>query len=114
MIPHNNARSLLEKLLEKLLDHPHGLEIAPMVLEIARMLYGSHPNSQEHTGSDIQPDFQKLEDRVTTLERLHSEDEDRKDQNRGWEYEPNAYDSDGTSNADCDDREYAAQRLGSW
>ncbi|MEG5031752.1 hypothetical protein [Microcoleus sp. AT3-D2] len=82
MIPQNQARSLLEKLL----DHPHGWEIA-------RMVYGSHPNSQELTPSDIQRDLQKLKDRVTTLERLHSEDEDRKDKNLGWEYESDSWDN---------------------
>ncbi|MFS8116992.1 MAG: hypothetical protein ACMG55_00675, partial [Microcoleus sp.] len=72
------------------------------------------PNSQEHTRSDIQPDLQKLKDRVTTLERLHSEDEDRKDKNRGWEYESDSWDNNGSSKADSLECEYAAQRLGSW
>jgi hypothetical protein len=95
MIPQNHARSLLEKLL----DHPHGWEIA-------RMVYGSYPNSQELIPSDIQCEMQKLKDRVTTLERLHSEDEDRKDKNRGWEYESDSWDNDGTSKADSLEREY--------
>ncbi len=67
------------------------------------MVYGSHPNSQE---------LQKLKDRVTTLERLHSEDEDRKDKNRGWEYESDSWDNNGLSKADSLEREYAADRLG--
>lgn len=92
MIPQNHARSLLEKLL----DHPHGWEIA-------RMVYGSHPNS---------PELQKLKDRVTTLERLHSEDEDRKDKNRGWEYESDSWDNNGSSKADSLEREYSPERLG--
>ena len=103
MISHNNARSLLEKLL----DHPHGWEMACMV-------YGSHPNSQEHTRSDIQPDLQKLKDRVTTLERLHSEDEDRKDKNRGWEYESDSWDNNGSSKADSLEREDSSEELGIW
>lgn len=102
MIPQNQARSLLEKLL----DHPHGFEIA-------RMVYGSHPNSQELTPSDIQRDLQKLKDRVTTLERLHSEDEDRKDKNLGWEYESDSWDNNGSSKADSLERKYSAERLGS-
>jgi len=77
------------------------------------MVYGSHPNSQELTRSDIQRDLQKLKDRVTTLERLHSEDEDRKDKNRGWEYEPDSWDNDGSSKADSLERE-SAQRLVIW
>ncbi|MEG3901002.1 hypothetical protein QUB19_03540 [Microcoleus sp. B4-C5] len=101
MIPQNHPRSLLEKLL----DHPNGLEIA-------RMVYGSHPNSQELTASDIQRDLQKLKDRVTTLERLHSEDEDRKDKNRGWEYESDSWDNNGLSKADSLEREYSPERLG--
>ncbi|WP_341735555.1 hypothetical protein [Microcoleus sp. CAWBG640] len=101
MIPQNHARSLLEKLLA----HPHGFEIA-------RMVYGSHQNSQEHTSSDIQRDLQKLKDRVTTLERLHSEDEDRKDKNRGWEYESDSWDNNGLSKADSLEREYSPERLG--
>jgi hypothetical protein len=80
IIPENDARSLLEKLL----DHPHGWEIA-------RMVYGSYPNSQELIPSDIQREMQKLKDRVTTLERLRSEDEDQKDKNRGWEHEPDSW-----------------------
>ncbi|MEG4273758.1 MULTISPECIES: hypothetical protein [unclassified Microcoleus] len=100
MIPQNHARSLLEKLL----DHPHGWEIA-------RMVYGSYP-SQELILSDIQRDLQKLKDRVTTLERLHSEDEDRKDKNRGWEYESDFWDNNGLSKADSLEREYSPERLG--
>ena len=95
MIPHNDPRSLLEKLL----DHPHGLEIA-------RMVYGSYPNNQELTPSNLQRDVQKLKERVTTLERLHSEDEDRKDKNRGWEYESDSWDNNGSSKADSLEREY--------
>ena len=86
-------------LLEKLLDHPYGWEIACMVC-------GSYPNNQEVTASDIQRDLQKLKDRVTTLERLHSEDEDRKDKNRGWEYESDSWDNNGSSKADSLEREY--------
>ena len=80
------------------------------------MVFGSHPNSQEHTRSDIQRDLQmqKLKDRVTTLEHLHSEDEDRKDKNRGWEYESDSWDNNGSSKADSLEREYAAERLESW
>ncbi len=76
------------------------------------MVYGSHPNSQEHTRSDIQPDLQKLKDRVTTLERLHSEDEDRKDKNRGWEYESDSWDNNGSSKADSLEREHSPEGLG--
>lgn len=42
MIPHNHPRSLLEKVL----DHPHGLEILRMVLEILRMVSELAPNVQ--------------------------------------------------------------------
>jgi uncharacterized protein YdcH (DUF465 family) len=35
------------------------------------------------------------------------------DLRRERDWQPNAWDNDGISNADCDDREYAAQRLGS-
>lgn len=101
MIADNHARSLLEKLL----DHPHGWDIA-------RLFFQSHPNSQELTPSDIQRDMQKLKDRVTTLERLHSEDEDRKDKNRGWEYESDSWDNNGSSKADSLEREYSPERLG--
>ena len=78
------------------------------------MVFGSHPNSQEHTGSDIQRDLQKVKDRLTTLERLHSEEEDRKDKNRGWEYESDSWDNNGSSKTDSLEREYAAERLGNW
>jgi len=70
------------------------------------MVYGSYPNNQELTPSNIQRDVQKLKERVTTLERLHSEDEDRKDKNRGWEYEPDCWDNNGSSKADSLEREY--------
>ncbi len=36
-----------------------------------------------------------------------------KKQSRERDWQPNAWDNDGSSNADCDDREYAADRLGS-
>ena len=101
MIQQNYPRSLLEKLL----DHPHGWEIA-------RMVYGSYP-SQELILSDIQRGMQKLKDRVTTLERLHSEDEDRKDKNRGWEYESDSWDNNGSSKADSLEREDSSEELGS-
>lgn len=102
MISHNDARSLLEKLL----DHPHGWEIA-------RMVYGSYP-SQELILSDIQRGMQKLKDRVTTLERLHSEDEDRKDKSRGWQYESDSWDNNGSSKADSLEREDSSEELGIW
>ena len=102
MLPQNDPRSLLEKLL----DHPHGWEIA-------RMVYGSYP-SQELINSDFQRGMHKLEDRVTTLERLHSEDEDRKDKNRGWEYESDSWDNNGSSKADSLEREDSSEELGSW
>ena len=102
MIPHNDPRSLLEKLL----DHPHGWEIA-------RMVYVSYP-SQELILSDIQRGMQKLKDRVTTLERLHSEDEDRKDKNRGWAYESDSWDNNGSSKADSLEREDSSEELGIW
>jgi hypothetical protein len=102
IIPENDARSLLEKLL----DHPHGWEIA-------RMVYGSSP-SQELILSDIQRGMQKLKDRVTTLERLHSEDEDRKDKNRGWVFDSDPWDNNGSSKADSLEREDSSEELGSW
>jgi len=37
-----------------------------------------------------------------------------KKQCRERDWQPNAWDKDGSSNADCHDREYAAERLGSW
>jgi hypothetical protein len=37
-----------------------------------------------------------------------------KKQSRERDWQPNAWDKDRSSNADCDDREYAADRLGSW
>ena len=76
------------------------------------MVYGSYP-SQELILSDIQRGMQKLKDRVTTLEGLHSEDEDRKDKNRGWEYESDSWDNNGSSKADSLEREDSSEELGS-
>lgn len=36
------------------------------------------------------------------------------DLRRERDWQPNDWDNDGSSNADCHDREYAADRLGSW
>ncbi len=52
-----------------------------------------------------------LEEKDETIEEQRQEIADLKYE-RDWQ--PNAWDNDGSSNADCDDREYAAQRLGSW
>ncbi len=51
MIPQNHARSLLEKVL----DHPHGLEILRMVSELAPNVQAQKP----HTIDDL--NLEKLE-----------------------------------------------------
>ncbi len=52
-----------------------------------------------------------LEEKDETIEEQQQEIDDLR-RERDWQ--PNAWDNDGSSNADCHDREYAAQRLGSW
>ena len=42
----------------------------------------------------------------------HQQEIDDLRRERDWQ--PNDWDNDGSSNADCHDREYAAERLGSW
>jgi len=50
-----------------------------------------------------------LEEKDETIEEQRQEIADLKYE-RDWQ--PNAWDNDGSSNADCDHREYAAERLG--
>jgi hypothetical protein len=50
-----------------------------------------------------------LEEKDETIEEQQQEIDDLKYE-RNWE--PNAWDNDGSSNADCHDREYATDRLG--
>ncbi len=52
--------------------------------------------------------IQSFEQKV--LEQQQEIDDLRRE--RDWQ--PNDGDNDGSSNADCHDREYAAERLGSW
>ena len=51
-----------------------------------------------------------LEEKDETIEEQRQEIADLRYER---DCEPNAWDNDGTSNADCHDREYAADRLGS-
>lgn len=65
---------------------------------------------------ELNPDWAEcirslLEEKDETIQEQQQEIEDLRCE-RDWQ--PNAWDNDGISNADCDDREYAAQRLGSW
>ncbi|MBD1925646.1 hypothetical protein H6F74_05020 [Trichocoleus sp. FACHB-90] len=57
--------------------------------------------------------IEALNKRLTTLEYLHAEQENRKDKSRGWEYEPDYYDDDCCSKVDSLEREYAEERRGS-
>lgn len=50
-----------------------------------------------------------LEEKDETIEEQQQEIDDLRYE-RNWE--PNAWDNDGSSNADCHDREYATDRLG--
>ena len=64
---------------------------------------------------DLNPDWAEcirslLEEMDETIEEQRQEIANLKYER---DCEPNAWDNDGTSNADCHDREYAADRLGS-
>ena len=48
MIPHNHARSLLEKVL----DHPHGWEILRMVSELAPNVQAQKPHTIDDLNSE--------------------------------------------------------------
>ena len=45
-------------------------------------------------------------------EKVFEQQQEIDDLRRERDWQPNAWDNDGSSNADCDDREYAAYRLG--
>ena len=52
-----------------------------------------------------------LEEKDETIKEQQQIIDDLK---RELAWQPNYWDNDGSSNADCDDREYAAERLGNW
>jgi len=68
-----------------------------------------------------------IEAKDKTIQQLQQEIGDLKEKNRelqgnvkfweskvrAYEWEPNAWDNDGSSNADCQDRDYGSYRLGS-
>lgn len=45
-------------------------------------------------------------------EKVFEQQQEIDDLRREGDWQPNAWDNDGSSNADCDDRQYAADRLG--
>ncbi len=47
-------------------------------------------------------------------EKVFQQQQEIDDLRREHDWQQNYWDNDGSSNADCHDREYAAQRLGSW
>ncbi|MEG3844909.1 hypothetical protein [Microcoleus sp. herbarium14] len=63
---------------------------------------------------DLNPDWAEcirslLEEKDETIQEQRQEIDDLR---RERDYQPNYWDNDGSSNADCHDREYAADRLG--
>lgn len=86
MIPQNDARSLLEKIL----DHPHGLEILRMVSELA-------PNVQAQKPDDLKPEKLELQQERDDLRQEKFELQQRIGDLRR-ELESNYCDNDGSPN----------------